>query len=460
MAQVFDGFDTRLDRPVAIKLLRPEVAAHPQMGQRFEREARAAARLSHPNVVAVYDSGEDAGAAYLVMERLPGRTLGDRMAEGPMNPSDVAGVAGDVLAAMEAAHGLGMVHRDIKPGNILLTSDGQAKVADFGIAKSLEMPGADDPTLGDLTQVGLVVGTPAYLAPERLAGHPATVSADLYSLGVVMFEALKGHKPRPGEALGGGVPPALATVVGRALAPEPARRYPSAGAMASDLAAARAGAMPARTEVFAPGQRTAAIPRVPDPVAPTQVSRAARSLRSRRPRRQQSFAALAIAAIVVAGIVAAVLLDNSPTRTAATHRPQAPTTASSTTLPATTTTTTADPQAAELKRVASILASSGSPGASALANALQTVAATPSGSGRVAAAQQAMDLAYSLVEGRGITERQYALAASALEAAGATPPTTTTTAPQQGRQGPGPGPGSGPGQQGQNKNGGGKGPGH
>jgi non-specific serine/threonine protein kinase/serine/threonine-protein kinase len=195
MADVYDGLDERLERPVAVKVLRPDVAAQPDMRRRFEIEARAAAGLSHPNIVAVYDTGEDAdGTPYIVMERLPGTTLLDRLQAGPVEPSWLRLVAGDVLGALAVAHDAGIVHRDVKPANILISSDGCAKVADFGIAKTVEEAGSDTTHL-DLTASNLLVGTPAYLAPERLDGEAATPRSDLYSLGVVLYEAATGVKP-------------------------------------------------------------------------------------------------------------------------------------------------------------------------------------------------------------------------------------------------------------------------
>ncbi len=431
MAQVFDGFDTRLARPVAVKLLRAEVAAHPDMRRRFEREARAAARLSHPNVVAVYDSGEDRGLAYLVMERLPGQTLADRIARGPLPPAHVAAIGADVLAALDAAHSLGMVHRDIKPGNILIGADGRAKVADFGIAKSLELaPPAGDPILADLTQTGLVIGTPAYLAPERMLGHPATVQADLYAAGVVLYEALTGHKPGAGPDLAAaGIPPGLARVVQRAMAARQEDRYPTARAMAADLAAAAGGAALPPTEPLRSG--TEVMPRPVLPPPPTRVAGAARAGPApdqRRPRDWRRAAALALAALVVAGIVVAIVLSKSrtpvaPGPTVASTSGTATTTATTKT---TTTTTTADPQVAALDQAASQLEASGSPAAVTVGRALQAVTAIPAGAARAAAAQQALDVAAALLDAGGLTPAQYQEAAAPLEAAGASPPTTTT----------------------------------
>ena len=252
MAEVFEGHDERLDRPVAVKVLRPEMAADPGIRDRFEVEARSAARLSHPNVVAVFDTGEDGGTPFLVMERLPGETLADRMAAGPVDQAWLRRVAGDVLGALGAAHRAGIVHRDVKPGNILIASDGCAKVADFGIAKSLELA-------GDVTGTGLLVGTPAYLAPERLDGRPATERSDLYALGVVLYEALAGSKPFAGDtpvavanavlndvpprlaALRPDVDPGLAAAVERAMARDPAARPATARELARLLAADGAG---------------------------------------------------------------------------------------------------------------------------------------------------------------------------------------------------------------------------
>src|SRR4051812_25205105 len=198
MADVHAGLDRRLGRDVAIKLLRPDMAERDDVRLRFESEARAAARLSHPNAVSVFDTGEHEGQPYIVMERLPGRTLADVIAEGPVSVTWLVPVATGVLSALGAAHAVGIVHRDVKPGNILLTDDGTAKIADFGIAKSAELVSGTASGSVDLTLTGQLIGTPAYLAPERLAGAPATFLSDLYSMGVVLYEALAGEKPFAG----------------------------------------------------------------------------------------------------------------------------------------------------------------------------------------------------------------------------------------------------------------------
>ena len=227
MGDVHAAVDTRLDRPVAVKCLRAALAADPSVRSRFEDEARAAARLSHPGIVTVFDSGEWDGVPFLVMERLPGRTLCDEMQDGPLSQERVRAVGVRVAQALAAAHEVGVVHRDVKPGNVLLTADGDVKLSDFGIAKSTEGV--------DLTITGTVVGTPAYLAPERLAGRPASARSDLYSLGVVLYEALTGDKPYQGDT-----PVALAHAI-HVSSPEPisSRRAD----VDADLAAAIEGAM-------------------------------------------------------------------------------------------------------------------------------------------------------------------------------------------------------------------------
>jgi serine/threonine-protein kinase len=241
MAEVRAATDTRLHRPVAIKTMWPEAATQPLVRSRFESEARLAARLSHPNVVSIFDSGEDEGVPFIVMERVSGETLHDRLAA-----DDARSMVLEVLAALETAHAAGILHRDIKPANIL-EAGGHWKVADFGIAKALETDS------GDHTATGLVLGTPAYLAPERLFGSPASVPADIYALGVVAYEALTGSKPfhsnsggswpgsmalRPLVPLSSarpGIDPVLAGVIERSLDKDPLRRFQSASEMALAL---------------------------------------------------------------------------------------------------------------------------------------------------------------------------------------------------------------------------------
>jgi serine/threonine protein kinase len=249
MAEVYRGIDERLSRPVALKVLRAHYAGDPALRTRFEDEARAIAMVSHPNVVGVYDAGEDGDTAFIVMELVPGDTLADRIARGPLDETEVRRIGGEVLDALAAAHARGVLHRDIKPANVLITEDGIAKVADFGIAKALQ----PSPDRNEPTALHTVLGTPSYLAPERAQGNPATVRSDLWSVGVLLYESLTGEKPFEGDSpiavslaamQGHYVPvlerrpdidPALAAVIDRALQGEPAHRFVSAAEMAGLL---------------------------------------------------------------------------------------------------------------------------------------------------------------------------------------------------------------------------------
>jgi len=247
MAEVRDGWDHRLCRPVAIKTLRASRADQAEFRQRFQDEARSAAALSHPHIVAVHDYGERGEAPYIVMERLTGDTLRDEIARGPMPQARVYAVLDHVLSALSAAHAAGIVHRDIKPANILFTESGdEIKVADFGIAKS---PGMDHTT-------GEMVGTVAYLSPQRLNGEPASAADDLYAVGVVGYEAVAGHRPfAPDDEIGPlvqailhdeppplrtlrpDVDPQLAAVIEQALALDPRLRFETAEDMRAALRA-------------------------------------------------------------------------------------------------------------------------------------------------------------------------------------------------------------------------------
>jgi serine/threonine-protein kinase len=245
MAEVRDGWDDRLKRAVAIKLLHPALSVQPGVRDRFQDEARAAACLNHPNVVAVHDYGELEETPFIVMERLPGRSLADEIAHGPLDSVRVRAALTNILSALSTAHGHGILHRDIKPGNILLNNAGdEFKVADFGIAKT---GGAAH------TMTGQIVGTIAYMSPERLSGSPASVADDIYALGVVGYEALTGYRPFPQEEIGPlahailhqslpplqavvpHVDPGLAAVIERAMSRDPARRFASADEMRAAL---------------------------------------------------------------------------------------------------------------------------------------------------------------------------------------------------------------------------------
>ena len=182
MARVHQGVDRQLDRRVAIKVLAPPFDRDDEFVERFRREARAAAGLSHPNIVAVFDSGSDDGTHFIVTELVEGETLADRLRDGPMPPADAVAVAVDIARALAAAHALGLIHRDIKPGNVMLLPDGRVKVVDFGIARVL---GTEH-----YTQSGYMMGTPAYMAPEQVLGRDVDGRADLYAVGVVLYRLL------------------------------------------------------------------------------------------------------------------------------------------------------------------------------------------------------------------------------------------------------------------------------
>jgi serine/threonine-protein kinase len=299
MAEVRDGWDTRLDRPVAIKLMYPVFSAQPDNRRRFEIEARAAARLNHPHIVAVHDSGDHDGTPYIVMERLSERTLCDLIAEGPLPQPQVRSILDNVLSALTAAHAGGILHRDIKPANILFSDSGVTKLADFGIAKSAATPH---------TMTGQIVGTMAYLSADRIAGKAATVADDLYAVGTVAYEALSGRKPFPQENLVDlaraivvdqpvplavfrrDVDPGLESVVARAMAREQQRRFGSAESMRAALVG---GVEP--SAVGRPPTKLLASP-LPDP-ATMLVPPAARRNRNRK--------VLGLVAIVVAIVIAA-----------------------------------------------------------------------------------------------------------------------------------------------------------
>jgi serine/threonine protein kinase/Tol biopolymer transport system component len=241
MGVVYKARDTRLDRLVALKLLSPQRASESDR-RRFTREAKAASSLDHPNVCALYDFGEtEDGRLFLAMAFCEGETLRDRIDRGPLPPAEAADTAAQVAAALAAAHERGIVHRDVKPGNIMVGSAGRVKLVDFGIARSVDQ--------SRLTRAGTVVGTATYMAPELFRGEPADHRADIWSLGVVLFEMLTGElpfdgrdgneliqallqrPPRPIHAFVSGVPPALQRIIDRALAKSPAERYTHIGEM-------------------------------------------------------------------------------------------------------------------------------------------------------------------------------------------------------------------------------------
>lgn len=247
MADVYEARDTLLDRPVALKVLFPELSTNEAFVERFRREAQAAANLSHPNIVSVFDWGKDKGTYFIVMELVSGRTLAKLIREeAPIAPKRVASIGVDVAAALSFAHKHGVIHRDIKPSNVLITPEGDVKVADFGIARAIT---AD----GDLTQTGSVLGTASYISPEQAQGGQLDGTSDIYSLGVVMYELATGKVPFSGDSplsiaykhvketvmppsvLNPSVPADLETVIMRCLEKSPKNRYETAHDLRNDL---------------------------------------------------------------------------------------------------------------------------------------------------------------------------------------------------------------------------------
>lgn len=248
MSVVYEANDDRIERRVALKVV--TVPGHLSAKQREEmiarlrREARAIARLSHPNVVHVYDVGEQDGAHYIVMEYLDGQTLRERLDDAPLSPEEASGILDQVAAALDAVHAEGVVHRDIKPSNVMLLPDGRVKLMDFGVARQT------DDTL--VTQAGMMVGSPAYMAPELINGGQASVSSDLWSLGTLLYQMLAGHPPFGSKNIPTvlyqvthadpeplkGAPPRVQKVITRALEKSAAKRFQSGREMAEAFRAA------------------------------------------------------------------------------------------------------------------------------------------------------------------------------------------------------------------------------
>ena len=244
--RVYEGFDRRLQRPVAVKVIKPWWADDPEWVATFERETRLLARVSNPGIVQIYDVGHASQGLYYVSELVDGESLASRLRRGPLLPWEACGVATQLCRALAGAHAQRIVHRDVKPANIMLSTDGRVKVGDFGVARLAE--GSTDGTAAS------IVGTPRYMAPEQGRGHATTPATDVYSAGVVLYEMLSGappftavavvelallHLQEPPPPLSRRLPIALVTVVERALAKDPARRYADGAAMAEALLEAR-----------------------------------------------------------------------------------------------------------------------------------------------------------------------------------------------------------------------------
>ncbi len=274
MATVYLALDSRLDRTVAVKVMHPQLAEDEEFVSRFIREAKSAARLSHPNVVAVYDQGADGGTVFLAMEHVAGRTLRDLMREqGRLSPRHALEVLESVLAALGAAHHAGIVHRDVKPENVLLADDGRIKVADFGLARAVS--GATNQT----SATGVLMGTVAYLSPEQVERGVADPRSDVYAAGILLFELLTGAKPYDGDTaitvayrhvhddvpppstLVPGLPAALDALVARATSRDPDGRPDDARRFLAEVTQVRRGLSDA--ELDTASRRTVQLPTAP-----------------------------------------------------------------------------------------------------------------------------------------------------------------------------------------------------
>jgi beta-lactam-binding protein with PASTA domain/tRNA A-37 threonylcarbamoyl transferase component Bud32 len=330
MATVYVALDQRLDREVALKVMRPDLARDATFVSRFHREARSAAKLSHPNVVAVYDQGEDDGNMFLAMELVNGLTLRQVMqAEGPLTPRAALDILDPVLQALGAAHSAGLIHRDVKPENVILREDGTVKVADFGLARAVD-------TVTSTAQTGVLLGTVAYLSPEQVERGIADARSDVYAAGLLLFEMLTGSKafigdspihvayqhvhssvPLPSSRVST-VPVELDLLVARASARDPDNRPRDANEMLAEMRTARRGLStieldlrPAGAGGTAPASSTIALPRT-EVVSPATAPRSpgtegdglrrlmTRAVSARRPtRRVTLFGLLLLVAVAV-----------------------------------------------------------------------------------------------------------------------------------------------------------------
>jgi eukaryotic-like serine/threonine-protein kinase len=318
MAEVYLARDQLLDRPVAVKVLFEEYARDPSFVERFRREAQSAANLNHPNIVAIYDWGQERGTYFIVMEYVRGRSLRDVVqVNGPFSPRRTAEIGADIAGALEFAHRSGVVHRDIKPGNVLLTAEGDVKVTDFGIARA--------GTGEALTQTGAVMGTATYFSPEQAQGQPVDGRSDVYSLGVVLYEMVTGEPPFTAEspvavaykhvredpdvpsAHAPDLPPDLEQIILTAMAKDPDARYQTADELETDLVRFVRGQPPLGVPLtgMIAGTETAA------DVAPTQaapVTLAGGPIPDTEAERRRKRIGAFVAAFLGVGLLAAVII--------------------------------------------------------------------------------------------------------------------------------------------------------
>src|SRR5437660_2589108 len=340
MADVYHGWDRRLSRAVAVKVLRPELSADDYYVDRFGDEARTAARLTHPNIVSVFDTGSDQGDAYMVMEWVDGPTLAQVIrADGPLAVDRACRIGADIAAGLQYAHDHDVTNRDVKPSDVLISPTGHAKVTDFGIAK---VP--DKSTVETLP--GVVLGTPAYLSPEQLTGRSADARSDVYGLGAVLYEMVTGHRafvgdtpaevagnalhsrpPRP-SSMNPNVPASFEGILSKALARDPDARYQSAAELRADLLECERGGMPAAVE-----DSTVALAAEADATRPLTAAAPAAVAAPAKPRRRaEAWLIGIILALAVLAVIVALLASNRGSNNKTT-----PSTAPSTSAPTTTT---------------------------------------------------------------------------------------------------------------------------
>ncbi|MFF0489166.1 protein kinase [Nocardia sp. NPDC004068] len=389
MGQVWEALDTRLDRRVAVKVLKAEFSADPTFRHRFRTEAKTTAQLNHPGIAGIYDYGETFDAqggetAYLVMELVQGEPLNAVLNRlGRLSVAQGLDMLEQTGRALEVAHAAGVVHRDVKPGNILVTPTGQVKITDFGIAKAVDA--------SPVTKTGMVMGTAQYIAPEQATGEDATAASDVYSLGVVGYEALAGHRPFSGDGaltvamkhvreapppMPADLPPNVRELIEITMTKDPSRRYRSGGEFADAVAAVRSGRRPPPPRGGGtPGTGAARV--LPPAVGPTAVlprgeydryaaanpgaTQAQRvgptSAMSGGPRTvppaddrsgwtgtQKALAGLGVGAVVLGGLAAWVLLSGKPPESTPTvNKPTVVVTTTTTPPPSRTTTTYEEP---------------------------------------------------------------------------------------------------------------------
>ncbi|MGY1592057.1 Stk1 family PASTA domain-containing Ser/Thr kinase [Geodermatophilus sp. SYSU D00708] len=325
MAEVHRGRDLRLGREVAVKVLRSDLARDPSFQVRFRREAQAAASLNHPAIVAVYDTGEDRTAngatPYIVMEYVEGQTLRDVLRrEGVLSPERAMSLSADICGALDFSHRNGIVHRDVKPGNVMITPQGTVKVMDFGIARAVSDSAAT------MTSTAAVIGTAQYLSPEQARGEGVDARSDVYSVGCLLYELVTGAPPFTGDSpvsvayqhvredprlpssINPAIPPELDAILLKAMSKNPANRYQSAAEMRNDLLRALAGQQVEATPVMGDAEKTTILGA---PAGYGQADWDDEDDAARKKKRNRVIAAVVAAVVLIGGVVTLALVLNS-----------------------------------------------------------------------------------------------------------------------------------------------------